>query len=445
MVTDPRALVDQARMSRFQWTVVLLMIGLNALDGFDVLSISYASPGIAADWGIDRAALGIVLSMELVGMAFGSLLLGNVADAIGRRKTILGCLVVMSGGMFAAATATDITTLCIYRVITGLGIGGMLASINAAVAEAANAKRRALCVVLMSAGLPFGSVLGGLVSGELLKVYDWPAVFILGGVATACFIPLVLWLAPESIAFEMHKRGPGALERINKTLKRMGHAAIEALPDAPAIKPKAGMALLFSPNFAALALLLAASYFAHIITFYYIIKWIPKIVVDMGFPPPTAAGVLVWASIGGALGALTLGLMTLKARVTGLTIGAMLLSTVAVIGFGQGWETLDEISIAAAVAGFFTNAPIVGLYAIVAQSFPTELRATATGFIIGVGRGGAALAPVIAGFLFQAGWTLPTVSTILGLGATVAAIMLFLARKGIAGNSGAPPRAGATA
>lgn len=429
---DPRELVDKARMSRFQWTAVFLMVGLNALDGFDVLSISYASPGIAAAWGIDRAALGIVLSMELVGMAFGSLLLGNVADAIGRRKTILGCLVVMSGGMFAAATATDITTLCIYRVITGLGIGGMLASINAAVAEAANAKRRALCVVLMAAGLPIGSVIGGLISGELLKVHDWPAVFILGGVATAAFIPLVLWLAPESIAFEMHKRSPGALERINKTLKKMGHAAIDALPDVPAVKPKAGLPLLFSRQFAALAILLALAYFMHIITFYYIIKWIPKIVVDLGFAPPTAAGVLVWASIGGSLGALTLGLLTLKARITALTIGAMLASTVAVIVFGQGWETLEHIAMAAAVAGFFTNAPIVGLYAIVAQSFPTQLRATATGFVIGLGRGGAALAPVIAGFLFQAGWSLPTVSIIMGLAATVAALMLFLARGRVA-------------
>ncbi len=428
MVTDPRAIVDQARMSRFQWTAVLLMVGLNALDGFDVLSISYASPGIAADWGVDRAALGIVLSMELIGMAVGSLLLGNVADAIGRRKTILGCLVVMAAGMFAASTANDITTLSIYRVITGLGIGGMLASINAAVAEAANAKRRALCVVLMSAGYPIGSVIGGMISGELLKVYDWPAVFIFGSIVTVAFIPLVMWLAPESIAFEMHKRSPGALERINKTLKRMGHAAVDALPDLPAIKPKGGLSLLFSKQFAALAILLALAYFTHIITFYYIIKWIPKIVVDMGFTPPTAAGVLVWASIGGSLGALTLGLLTLKARVTALTIGAMLASTAAVIAFGQGWETLQQISIAAAVAGFFTNAPIVGLYAIVAQSFPTQLRATATGFIIGVGRGGAALAPVIAGFLFQAGWSLPTVSVILGLGATVAALMLFMAR-----------------
>jgi hypothetical protein len=51
-------------MSPMQVAVVGITIALNALDGFDILSISFASPGIAKEWGIDRAALGIVLSME---------------------------------------------------------------------------------------------------------------------------------------------------------------------------------------------------------------------------------------------------------------------------------------------------------------------------------------------------------------------------------------------
>ena len=79
--TDPRDLIDDRAMSRFQWRIVAIMVGLNALDGFDVLSISFASPGIAREWGIDRAALGIVLSMELIGMAFGSVLLGRVCSS----------------------------------------------------------------------------------------------------------------------------------------------------------------------------------------------------------------------------------------------------------------------------------------------------------------------------------------------------------------------------
>jgi MFS family permease len=85
--------------------VVVTTVLLNAMDGFDILSIAFASPGIAAEWGIDQLELGIVLSMELIGMAFGSVFLGRLADQIGRRPTLLGCLAVMAAGMLLATTA----------------------------------------------------------------------------------------------------------------------------------------------------------------------------------------------------------------------------------------------------------------------------------------------------------------------------------------------------
>jgi MFS family permease len=114
---DPRSIIDDGAMRAAQWVAVLVTVGLNALDGFDVLSISFASPGIARDWGIDKATLGWVLSMELLGMAAGSLLLGAVADKIGRRPTILGCLVAMAVGMFGATgpTGTSVPTTASTR------------------------------------------------------------------------------------------------------------------------------------------------------------------------------------------------------------------------------------------------------------------------------------------------------------------------------------------
>ncbi|WP_443018063.1 MFS transporter [Sphingomonas sp. 37zxx] len=412
-------------MSRFQWGIVATMVGLNALDGFDVLSISFASPGIAAALGVDRAALGIVLSMELIGMAIGSLVLGGVADRIGRRATILGCLMVMATGMLGASTAQGVTGLSLWRVLTGLGIGGMLAATNAAVAEAANARRRALCVVLMASGYPVGSVIGGSISAVLLARYDWQAVFLFGGVATLCFIPLVLRFAPESIAFLMHRRPPDALARINRSLERMGHPTIDVLP-APEPRPvKVPLVELFSPVFAHVTGLLTLAYLMHIMTFYFIVKWIPKIVVDMGFAAPLAAGVLVWASVGGATGALLLGLLTARVRLLGLTIAAMLLSTVLVIVFGQERTDLAALSAIAALAGFATNAAVVGLYALIAQSFPTAMRATATGFVIGIGRGGSALAPALAGLLFAAGYGLSSVAMLMAGGSAIAAAALF--------------------
>src|SRR5262249_54943458 len=162
---NPKSIIDDGAMGVAQWVAGLVTVGLNALDGFDVLSISFASPRIARDWGLDKAFLGWVLSMELLGMAAGSLLLGGVADKIGRRPTILGCLVAMAAGMFGAAYAHGVSDLLPWRLLTGLGIGGTLAAINAAAAEVSNKSWRRFAMALMGIGYPLGGGGGGPFGG----------------------------------------------------------------------------------------------------------------------------------------------------------------------------------------------------------------------------------------------------------------------------------------
>ncbi|HEY7449587.1 MAG TPA: MFS transporter [Vicinamibacterales bacterium] len=426
MTTDPRDVIALSPMSRLQLLVVAITVALNALDGFDVLSISFASPGIASEWGIDRAALGIVLSMELIGMAIGSVLLGGVADKIGRRPTILGCLVIMAVGMLMATTVRGLVDLSIWRVVTGLGIGGMLAAINAVAAEFSSTRRRHLSVSVMSIGYPVGAVLGGLVAARLLQGNDWRSVFYFGASVTAALIPVVFFCMPESVHWLARKQPSGALEKINRALARMGHAAAAALPTIPADVRKKSVTDIFAPALLASTVLVTLAYFFHITTFYFIVKWVPKIVVDFGFHPSSAAGVLVWANVGGALGGSVFGLLTQRYSVKALTIGMLMLSTVTVALFGRSSADLDRLSFICAVAGFCTNAGIVGLYAIIAQAFPTHVRAFGTGFTVGVGRGGSVLAPIIAGFLFAAGYSLPSVALLLALGSLFAAGMLLM-------------------
>ena len=411
-----------------QIIAVAVTFVLNALDGFDVLSISFASPGIAEEWGINRGALGIVLSMELIGMAIGSVLLGNVADRIGRRKTMLGCLVGMAAGMFMATTVTGLVDLSIWRVVTGLGIGGMLATINATAAEFSNERRKHLCVCLMAIGYPVGVVFGGTISAQLLESYDWRSVFYLGTTMTVICIPLVYFLVPESVHWLVHKQPAGALQRINRTLERMGHAAISALPAPPTRPAGRRISDIFSPGLVATTMIVTLAYFLHVTTFYFIIKWVPKIVVDMGFMASSAAQVLVWANVGGATGGAVLGLLTLRYNVKALTIGVFVLSTVMIVVFGRTPPDLAKLSLVCAAAGFFTNAGIVGMYAIFAHAYPTHVRASGTGFAVGLGRGGSVLAPIIAGFLFEAGVALPTVSILMSLGSTLAAAALLMLR-----------------
>lgn len=427
MTNDPRAAIAAAPMHRLQIAVVALCIALNALDGFDVLAISFAAPGIAAEWGVDKATLGVVLSMELLGMAAGSVLIGNVADRVGRRPTILGCLTVMTAGMFAATAASGVEMLSVIRFVTGIGIGGMLSSTSAMVAEFSNDKRRGLNVALNIAGYSTGAILGGLVASALLAATgDWRSVFMLGGVASAAMIPLALLFLPESIDSLIARRPAGALETVNRTLGRLGHAAVAALPSAPEMPVKPSILSLFARDYRWITILLTVAYFAQILFFYYIQKWIPKIVVDLGFDAAQAGRVLVWANVGNLSGAVLIGLLSQRFDLRPLVGGAMLLGFVAIGAFGLAGADLVRLSVTAAIAAFFINAGVVGLYPIFAQTYPAALRASGTGFVIGMGRGGSALGPVVAGALFASGSSLIAVSLVMGLGGLIAAAMVFL-------------------
>jgi benzoate transport len=427
MNRDARDVVAESPMSPLQIVVVAITIGLNALDWFDVLAISFASPGIAKEWGIDRGALGFVLSMELVGMAIGSIVLGNIADRIGRRPTILGCLVIMAAGMAMATTATGLVVLSLWRVVTGLGIGGMLSAINAVAAEFSNARRRNLSVSLMSIGYPLGAVVGGTIASGLLREHDWRSVFYFGAAVTTVLIPIVFLFVPESVHWLARKQPAAALAKVNRTLSRMGRAAVTALPEIAPTAGKGAATDIFAPTLLAGTVIVTFAYFFHITTFYFVAKWIPKIVVDLGFDQSSAAGVLVWMNVGGATGGAVFGLLTQRVSVKTLTIGLLVASTAVVTLFGRTPADLQRLSLICAAAGFCTNAGIVGLYAIIAQFYPTHVRASGTGFTIGVGRGGSAIAPIVAGLLFAAGYSLPAVALALSLGSLFAAtVLLFL-------------------
>jgi benzoate transport len=426
---DPRVAIAREPMHYRQVLTIAIAAALNALDGYDVLSISFAAPGIAADWGIDRAALGLILSMELIGMGIGSLLLGTFADRAGRRPTILLCLVTMATGMALASTAHNISTLSIYRLLTGVGIGGMLAATNAIVAECSNARRRNLAVAITAGGYPVGAIIGGSIASLLLGWTNrWQSVFTFGALVTASFIPVVLVFVPETIAFLLHKRPAGALEKINRTMVRQGREPLTVLPPHEEKKPSVHILQAFEPDLVGVTVLLTIAYFAHMMSFYFFVKWIPKIVVDMGFTPSAAGSVLVWTNVGGATGSLTLSLLAQRCGVRPLVIVAMIGGAIAVAGLGQGVTTLVALSAMCCLGGFFTNAATAGLYAVFAQSFPASMRAGGTGLIIGFGRGGAALGPIVAGLLFASGWTLSPVALALACGTLSAALALSLVR-----------------
>ena len=154
--------IERRDMTSFQVSAILICLSINMLDGFDVLAIAFTAPAISSDWSLSAGDLGIALSAGLVGMTLGSLFLAPLGDRWGRRPIILGCLIIMSLGMIATGFSRGVPDLSLYRVITGLGIGGMLASLNTIVAEYSSSHRRDLAVSLLQAGYPIGATIGGI-------------------------------------------------------------------------------------------------------------------------------------------------------------------------------------------------------------------------------------------------------------------------------------------
>jgi benzoate transport len=428
MHTDPRKIIDQSPMGKLQIFIIALTLGLNAMDGIDVLSISLAAPTLAKLWNLSEFVVGLTTIMELIGMGIGSLALGWVADTYGRRKTMFWCMAIMAIGMFMVTTSSNVYQLWSWRIVTGLGIGGLLSAITAITAEFSNLKKRALCIFIMGIGYPIGGIVGSLIAGQLLATYgDWRPIFYFGAALTVFFIPVFYFAVPETVHWLVRKQPSGALEKVNHILKRLGHSTVAELPEITVEKRKRPVGELFSPGLVRITIIIATAYFLQIFTYYFILKWVPKIVVNMGFTPTDGANMLMAANIGGTLGGICLGLLAIRFSVKKLTIGVLALSGVFIIILGRTPSDLTYFAFLVAFCGFFGNAGILGLYALFPVAFPTHVRATGTGFVLSVGRLGAGLSPPFVGLMFDHGLKLPTVAALISIGTFIgAAVLVFL-------------------
>lgn len=417
--------LDAAPMSGAQVAAVAVTVALSALDGYDVLSITFAAPAIASDWGIGKAALGGLLSAGLAGMALGSLVIAPLADIVGRRRLVLGSLALMATGMLLSSFAATLTQLISWRVLTGLGIGSMVAVINPLAAEFANARRRPLALALMAMGYPLGGLVGGLVSAALLRSYGWPAVFGAGFVAACALVPIVLLFLPEPLAFLLAKRRPGSLTRVNALLERYGFAPITGLPPQAAAGA-AGYAAVFAPQQIGTTVRVTLANLLVVMTVYYVLSWLPQMVAEAGFPASTASLVGAVANLSGIVGGIAVGVFARHVGLNRLTVAALIGLGVATAAFGSTPASLPLLIAAAAVCGFFLFGGIAGLYATFAVSFTAQARASGTGFAIGIGRIGSAGAPLLAGWLFSAGFGHGAVSVMFGSCAALGGLVLVL-------------------
>jgi benzoate transport len=402
---DLAAALERQEMTPFQVAAVGICTILNAIDGFDVLAISFAAPVLAEQWALPPAELGILFSSGLAGMTAGSLLIAPLADRIGRRSMTLASLIGVTLGMFLSAAARTPAELALTRVLTGLGIGAMLPSLATVVAEYSSARRRELAISVMSTGYPIGATLGGLGAVYVVGGFGWRGIFVLGGLLSLAMIPIVIWRLPESLAFLAARRPAGALERINLLLRRLGREEIDRIPEPPAARARARTRDVVRGRLGAQSAALWSAFFCVMMSFYFVLSWTPKLLVDAGLRAEQGISGGVLLNLGGIAGALGLGLLAARVgpfRIVALTMAAGAVS-VALFGlFGHGIALAMPLAL---VVGYLIFGSMVGLYSIMPSVYPAEVRNTGAGLSVGVGRVGAIVSPFVAGLLLERGWS----------------------------------------
>ena len=159
---------------------LLIITLINMQDGFDLLAISFAANAISTDWGIQRSELGWVFSAALFGMLFGATFLSPYADRFGRKIITIVGLILSGIGMIMAAVSPSIMWLLIGRLITGIGVGAIIASLNTLAAEYAGSKLRSTMISIFQLGFPIGAILAGYICLWLLDIGTWRHVFAFG-------------------------------------------------------------------------------------------------------------------------------------------------------------------------------------------------------------------------------------------------------------------------
>lgn len=423
-------LIDDRPMSRFQWGAVTVCVLLNVLDGFDVLVMAFTGTSVSAEWGLSGVQLGLLLSAGLVGMAVGSMFVAPWADRIGRRPMVLGCLAVASAAMLLSAISQGPWQLGALRALTGVGIGGILATSNVIAAEYASSRWRGLAVSLNSTGYALGATVGGLLAALLIGGFGWRSVFLVGGLATAAVIPLVWWRLPESLDFLVTRRPAGALDQINAVLRRMGHAALAALPERDSA-PRgigAGYRELLTPRLRRTTLVLWVVFFCIMAGFYFVTSWTPTLLTEAGLSPTAgiAGGTLL--NVGGIFGAALLGLLAARFALRHVLATYLVATGVLLAVFIATTSSLALAFTVAAVIGVFVNGCVAGLYALTPTVYEPAVRTTGVGTGLAIGRAGAILAPTLAGTLLDGGWTAQHLYVLFGVVFVVAAAMLSLLR-----------------
>lgn len=402
-------LIDEQRLGRFNANLLVWSFLAMFADGYEITAMAFAAPELVRTWGVDPSALGPVFSASLLGIFLGAPLLGYVGDRHGRKAAIsLGCIICGSSTLAMVLTG-NLQQLLVLRIVTGIGIGGLMPNTVSLTSELSPKRFRAMLIVLMFTGITLGAGTPSVVAAWLVPRFGWQVLFLLGGIVPLVVAACIAFLLPESIKFlalrdDKHEQ----LLRVARQARPDLSIPESAVFEFPQTMPSEGVGLrqIFSRGLAWITPLLWFCFGMTLMANYFLNSWMPVLFVQLGLPPGEAALASGLYHVGGTIGGVLISVLIDR---YGFVIIATLLLLAGPVVAGIGFESLSYPALLALslAAGICVLGAQFGNNAAAGLLYPTEIRAKAAGWAFSMGRFGSILGPLVGGMLLARNRPLP--------------------------------------
>lgn len=423
---DVKAWIDNRPVTRYQWLILGLCFLIVLFDGFDVAVMGFIAPSLMQEWGLSRAAFGPVMSAGMVGLAIGALTAGPYADRFGRKRVLVFAVTGFSLLSLGCALARNPYELATLRLLIGIALGAALPNTTTLLSEYLPERNRSLLITLMFTGFNLGSGAGGLLAAWLIPLHGWQSVLMAGGVLPLLLLPGLWFLLPESARFLAARNAPAS--QIAKVLNRLGgtfDANTCFTVAEPKAQHKAPVRMLFSECYRLGTLALWMTYFMGLLVIYLTMGWLPTLLRDSGLSIERAATLTGLFQIGGTVGAIVVGWIMDRRNPNGVIATSYALGGTFILLLGALSLESNVLAVGVIAAGFFMSGAQTGLNAFAPNYYPTDFRATGVSWMLGIGRFGAIFGSLIGGVILSLGLGLPTLFTLLGLPAFIAALAIL--------------------
>ncbi|GAB3692213.1 MFS transporter [Corynebacterium nasicanis] len=351
-------------------------------DGYDLIVYGTVQTHLMEEWNLNSAQAGTLGSTAFLGMVIGAVWVGRLSDRVGRKFAVIGSVIVLSVFTLLCAFAISPWMFGAFRLLAGIGLGGLVPSVNAMTSDLVPRRTMSAWATVMMSGVPLGGSFAAILAQFIVPSHEewgWRFMFLVAIVPLIIGLPIAMKVIPSDQAI------------------REDHAAREGA-DEPA-----GFTDLLRGRYRAISIWFSIATFVTLLAWYGLGTWLPRLMQTAGYDFGAALNFTLALNLGAILGSVV-------TAWAGDRFGPLKSGAVAAGVAGMALLTLlTEPSVYAVylilvLAGVGTHGTQILIIAAVANFYPHNLRGTALGWALGVGRIGAVVAPQLAGLLLN--WNL---------------------------------------